>query len=580
MGKLLKYLKGSYAFAIAAPLFMLLEVMMDLQQPALMAKIIDVGVGQGDSRYILETGLKMLLVAIIGWIGGAGCCVLSSFAAMGHGTRLRQSLFDKIQTFSFAEIDKLKTSSLITRLTNDVTQVQNTVLMMLRIMVRAPLLVIGGIIMAWTISPGLTLIFAVAMPVLVFFVVLIVRKSFPLFLKMQQKIDRVNTVMRENLLGVRVVKAFAGHDQEKERFKIANEDLVLWSTKAQKINVLLWPLVTLVLNASIIALLWFGGNLVMTGALSTGDIMAFMNYLTQILMSLMMVIMLVINFSRAKVSADRINEVLETETSVRDPEQPVKITGFDVEFRNVCFGYNPSEEDYVLKNISFQASPGETVGIIGGTGSGKSSLIGLIPRLYDAVEGAVLIGGTDVRQLSLESLRENIGVVMQESVLFSGTIEENLRWGNENADGQAVEKAVLDAQAYEFVSALEDKYGSTVEQRGKNFSGGQKQRLSLARTFLKEPKILILDDSTSAVDMATEAKIQNTLGERRGDAVVFIIAQRISAIREADKIIVLDEGEISDIGAHSELIRRNEIYRSIVVSQLGEEAIAHVGQTA
>jgi ATP-binding cassette subfamily B protein len=580
MGKLLKYLKGSYAFAIAAPLFMLLEVMMDLQQPALMAKIIDVGVGQGDSRYILETGLKMMLVAIIGWIGGAGCCVLSSFAAMGHGTRLRQSLFDKIQTFSFAEIDKLKTSSLITRLTNDVTQVQNTVLMLLRIMVRAPLLVIGGIIMAWTISPGLTLIFAVAMPVLVFFVVLIVRKSFPLFLKMQQKIDRVNTVMRENLLGVRVVKAFAGHDQEKERFKIANEDLVLWSTKAQKINVLLWPLVTLVLNASIIALLWFGGNLVMTGALSTGDIMAFMNYLTQILMSLMMVIMLIINFSRAKVSADRINEVLETETSVRDPEQPVEVTGFDVEFRKVCFGYNPSEEDYVLKNISFQASPGETVGIIGGTGSGKSSLIGLIPRLYDAVEGTVLIGGNDVRQLSMESLRENIGVVMQESVLFSGTIEENLRWGNENADGQAVEKAVLDAQAYEFVSALEDKYGSTVEQRGKNFSGGQKQRLSLARTFLKEPKILILDDSTSAVDMATEAKIQNTLGERRGDAVVFIIAQRISAIREADKIIVLDEGEISDIGTHSELIRRNEIYRSIVTSQLGEEAIAHVGQTA
>lgn len=577
MRKLFKYLKGSYFFTIAAPLMMLLEVMMDLQQPTLMSNIIDIGIANGDKQYILATGFKMIIVALIGFVGGAGCCILSSFAAMAMGTRLRQSIFDKIQTLSFAELDKLKTSSLITRLTNDVTQVQNTVLMMLRIMVRAPLLVIGGIIMAMTISLKLTLIFAVAMPILLFFVILIVRKSFPLFLKMQEKIDRVNTVMRENLLGIRVVKAFVGHEKEEQRFEVANSDLVKWSTKAQKITVLLWPLLTLILNLSIIALLWFGGNLEIAGELKAGDIMAFMNYLVQILMSLMMAVMLVINFSRAKVSADRVNEVLETEATIINPSQPVEISKFDVEFKNVYFGYNHSPDEYILKNISFRAIPGETIGIIGGTGSGKSSLVGLIPRLYDAAEGAVMLGGVDVKQLSIEALRENIGVVMQDSILFSGTIEENLKWGNEDSDEISMDQAIHDAQAYEFIGALPDKYKSIVEQRGKNFSGGQKQRLSIARTFLKNPKILILDDSTSAVDMATEAKIQNTLSLRQRDTIVFVIAQRISAIRDADKIIVLDEGQISAIGTHAELLQSNEMYRSIAVSQLGEEVILNVG---
>ena len=576
MQKLFRYLKGSYFFVIAAPLLMFVEVMMDLQQPTLMSDIIDVGIANGDKQYILATGLKMIIVALVGFVGGAGCCILSSFAAMAMGTRLRQAMFDKIQTLSFSELDKLKTSSLITRLTNDVTQVQNTVLMMLRIMVRAPLMVIGGIIMAMTISPGLTLIFAVSMPVLAFFVVLIVRKSFPMYLKVQEKIDRVNTVMRENLLGVKVVKSFAGHKKEEERFEAANDDLVKWSTVAQKITVLLWPLLTLILNMSIIALLWFGGNLVIGGELKSGNIMAFMNYLVQILMSLMILIMLIINFSRAKVSADRVNEVLETETTIKNAADPVEITDFDVEFRNVSFGYNHSPDEYVLKDISFKAGEGETIGIIGGTGSGKSSLVGLIPRLYDASEGAVIIGGADVRQLSLERLRENIGVVMQDSVLFSGTIEENLKWGNEDSGEEAMEQAIRDAQAYEFVWAAQDKYESLVEQRGKNFSGGQKQRLSIARTFMKKPRILILDDSTSAVDMATEAKIQDTLNKRHDNTIVFVIAQRISAIQSADKIIVLDEGKISAIGTHKDLVSTNEIYRSIVLSQLGEEAIANV----
>ncbi len=577
MIKLFKYLKGSYFFVVSAPLMMLLEVMMDLQQPTLMSDIVDIGIANGDKQYVIATGIKMIVVAVIGFIGGAGCCILSSVAAMAMGTRLRQSMFDKIQTLSFLELDKLKTSSLITRLTNDVTQVQNTVLMMLRIMVRAPLLVIGGIIMALTISPGLTLIFAVSMPVLLFFVVLIVKKSFPLFLKMQEKIDRVNTVMRENLLGVKVVKAFTGHVKEEQRFKQANDELVLWSTRAQKITVLLWPLLTLILNLSIIALLWFGGNMEIAGQLKSGDIMAFMNYLVQILMSLMMVVMLVINFSRAKVSADRVNEVLETEAAIKEPEKPVEIHNYDIEFKNVSFGYNNSPDEYILKNISFKAGSGETIGIIGGTGSGKSSLVSLIPRLYDASEGAVLLGGVNVKHLSLEDLRECVGVVMQDSILFSGTIEENLKWGDENSDDRAMEKAVRDAQAYEFVVAAEDGYKSTVEQRGKNFSGGQKQRLSIARTFLKNPKILILDDSTSAVDMATEAKIQAALNNKKQDTIVFLIAQRISAIRDADKILVLDEGEISAIGTHHELLMTSEIYRSIAVSQLGEEVLTNVG---
>ena len=577
MTKLFKYFKGSYFFDIAAPLMMLLEVMMDLQQPALMSKIIDIGVANGDKAYVLSTGIRMIIVAVLGLIGGAGCCLLSSVAAMSMGTRLRQAMFDKIQTLSFAELDKLKTSSLITRLTNDVTQVQNTVLMMLRIMVRAPLLVIGGIIMAMTINRQLSLIFAIAMPVLIIFVILIVKKSFPLFLKMQEKIDRVNTVMRENLLGVKVIKAFTGHEREEKRFKLSNDELVLWSTRAQKVTILLWPLTTMILNVSIVALLWFGGNMQISGQLKSGELIAFMNYLVQILNSLLMVVMLVINFSRAKVSADRVNEVLETQPSIVNPDTPDRIENHDIEFRNVYFGYNGSPEEYVLKNISFRAEPGETIGIIGGTGSGKSSLVSLIPRLYDVSEGAVLLGGTDVRSLSLEELRKSIGVVLQDSILFSGTIEENLKWGDENAEEELIEQSIRAAQAYDFIRDKEDGIRSIVEQRGKNFSGGQKQRLSLARTLLKNAKILILDDSTSAVDMATEAKIQSALENRKSSAIVIIIAQRISAIRDANQIIVLDEGEISAIGTHEQLLRSSDIYRSISVSQLGEEVLEHVG---
>lgn len=578
MKRLCKYLKGSIPFVVLAPLFMLLEVMMDLMQPTMMADIIDVGVANGDMAYVLSSGMKMLGIAFAGFIGGAGCCVFSAIAGVSYGTRLRQGIFDKVQTFSFREIDRLKTSSLVTRLTNDVNQVQMMVMMLLKGLIRAPFSCIGGLVMALSFNVKLSLIFLAAMPVLAVVVVVIVRRSFPLFTRMQEKIDRVNTVMRENLLGVRVVKAFVTQNRERQRFRDANEDLMNWSIKAQRITILLWPWVTLVTNLCIVALLWFGGNMAISGEIETGKIMAFMNYLVQILSSLMMSVMMVINFARATASARRINEVLDTEPSIRDPEHPQLPERFDVRFEGVFFRYNDdvADEEPVLKNISFTAGEGERIGIIGSTGSGKSSLVGLIPRLYDVTDGAIRIGGVDVRDIAQDDLRRMIGVVMQESLLFSGTIEENLRWGGQDTSPQVLQQAIQDAQAEEFVYRLPQQLLSPVEQRGKNFSGGQKQRLSIARTFVKHPKILILDDSTSAVDMATEAKIQESLRQSHSGATTFIIAQRISAISDCDKILVLDDGVLTACGTHSQLLRTSEIYRSIAVSQLGEEALDYV----
>lgn len=578
MKRLCKYLKGSIPFVVLAPLFMLLEVMMDLMQPTMMADIIDVGVANGDMAYVLSSGIKMLGIAFAGFIGGAGCCVFSAIAGVSFGTRLRQGIFDKVQTFSFREIDRLKTSSLVTRLTNDVNQVQMMVMMLLKGLIRAPFSCIGGLVMALSFNGKLSLIFLAAMPVLAVVVVFIVRRSFPLFTRMQEKIDRVNTVMRENLLGVRVVKAFVTQDRERQRFESANEDLMNWSIKAQRITILLWPWVTLVTNLCIVALLWFGGNMAIAGEIETGKIMAFMNYLVQILGSLMMSVMIVINFARATASARRINEVLDTQPSIQDPAQPQLPEHFDVRFENVSFRYNDdvADEEPVLKNISFTAQEGERIGIIGSTGSGKSSLVGLIPRLYDVTGGAIRIGGVDVRDIAQDDLRRMIGVVMQESLLFSGTIEENLRWGGQDTSPEALRQAVQDAQAEEFVYQLPKQLLSPVEQRGKNFSGGQKQRLSIARTFVKHPKILILDDSTSAVDMATEAKIQESLRQSHSGSTTFIIAQRISAISDCDKILVLDDGVLTACATHSQLLKTSEIYRSIAVSQLGEEVLDHV----
>ena len=576
MTKLLKYIKGNaIIYTILAPLMMFIEVIMDLNQPKLMSDIIDIGIANGDISYVLNVGFKMIVVAFIGRLGGMLCGIFATLASMNMGKNIRQSLFDKIQSLSFLEIDKFKTSSLITRLTNDVTQVQNMVMMGLRGMVRSPLIFLGGIIMSLTISVKLSMIFLIAIPLIILSVTLITSKSIPFFTEMQKKIDNVNLVMRENLLGVRVVKAFTIENKVRERFSNANKELMDTSIKAQGVTILLWPLVTLIMNLSVVAVLWFGGNYVNNGSLEIGKIMAFINYLVQIMGSLNMLVMIIINFSRAKVSAERINEVLDIESSIKDRENTEKIENFDVEFKDVYFKYNKDGE-YVLKDISFKASEGEKIGIIGPTGSGKSSLISLIPRLYDTTSGSVMIGNKDVRSLKIKDLRKIIGVVLQDTTLFSGSIADNLRFGMEDANEEMMDSATRDAQAFEFINSSNEGYNREVGQRGKNLSGGQKQRISIARTLIKNPKILILDDSSSALDMETESKLQNSLKNRMKDSTVFLIAQRISAVMDSDKIIVLDNGEIAAIGTHKELIKNCEIYRSIAISQLGEEAVLNV----
>ncbi|MCM8711778.1 ABC transporter ATP-binding protein/permease [Clostridium sp. SYSU_GA19001] len=572
MFKLFKYMKGpAVIFALISPFMMLIEVTMDLMQPKLLSDIIDIGVAKRDISFIFFTGIKMISAALFGFIGGAGCAVFSSAASMNMGEKLRQTLFDKIQTLSFADIDKFKTSSIITRLTNDVTQVQNMIIMALRGAIRAPFLCLGGIVMAASLSKNLSIIFLAAVPMVLIAVIIVLKKSFPLFSALQEKIDAVNTVMRESILGIRVIKVFTLEDKQREKFDGVNYDLTNSSIQAQNMNMILWPIVTLIMNISVIAVLWFGGNMVNNGTLQIGKIMAFINYLLQIMHSLILFVMIVLNFTRAKASANRINEILDCVPSIQNLEDSKEVNSFDIEFKNVSFKYN-AHSDNVLTDISVKINQGENVGIIGTTGSGKSSLVSLIPRLYDVTEGQVLIGGIDVKNISLKQLRENIGVVLQDSILFSGTIEENIMFGNEHADFQTMEAVSIDAQAYEFIMEKENGYKSIVEQRGKNLSGGQKQRINIARTLIRNPRILILDDSTSALDMATEAKVQNSINKRMVQSTVIIIAQRISAVMNADKIIVMDKGRICHVGTHKDLLNNCEIYKSIAAAQLGEEA--------
>ena len=551
---------------------MFIEVIMDLNQPKLMSDIIDIGVANGDITYVLNVGFKMIVVAFIGILGGMLCGVFSTLASMNMGKNMRQGLFNKIQSLSFSEIDQFKTSSLITRLTNDVTQVQNMVMMALRGMVRSPLICLGGIIMSLSISVKLSMIFLVVIPLIILSVTVITAKSTPFFTAMQKKIDNVNLVMRENLLGVRVVKAFAIEDKVKERFSYANDDLMSTSIKAQSVTILLWPLVTLIMNLSVVAILWFGGNYVNKGSLEIGKIMAFINYLVQIMSSLNMLVMIIINFSRAKVSASRINEVLDVESSITDKEDAKKINKFNIDFKDVYFKYN-KDGDYVLKGISFKAEEGEKIGIIGATGSGKSTLISLIPRLYDTSSGTVMIGNEDVKNLKINELRSLIGVVLQDTTLFSGSIEDNLKFGKEDATEEMMISSVKDAQAFEFINANNEGFNREVGQRGKNLSGGQKQRISIARTLIKNPKILILDDSVSAVDSSTEKEILSNIKRLRKGKTTLIVAHRISAVEDLDHIIVLNEGSIVGFGTHSELLADNKVYQDIVKLQELEKEV-------
>lgn len=576
MIKLFKFFKGSAVIcAILAPLVMILEVAMDLLQPTLLSNIIDIGVANHDLNYVLITGLKMIIAAIVGLFAGAGCSFLAAIAAIKLAEEVRQGLFDKIQTLSFLELDKLKTSSLITRLTNDVTQIQQMTNMLLRMMVRAPSTAIGGLVMAIILSKELSKIFVVAIPIILIVVMIILKKSFPLFKKMQQKIDNINLVMRESILGIKIIKALVIEDKQKDRFNDANEELTMASIKSQGMNLLLLPISTFIMNLTVVSVLWFGGNMFVSGNIEIGKIMAFINYLLQIMASIMMVINCMIMFSRAQVSAARINEVLDTKASIENKENCEEVKNFDIEFKNVFFKYN-DHSDNVLEDISVKIKEGEKVGIIGSTGCGKTSFVNLIPRLYDATSGEILIGGVNVKNINIKQLREDVAIVLQESILFSGDIKSNLKLGNKNASEEELISASKDSQAYEFIMNKDNKFDEVVEQRGKNLSGGQKQRLSIGRTLIKNPKIFIMDDSSSALDMATEAKLQTSIRNRMKDNTVLIIAQRISAVMDLDKIIVMDDGKISAMGSHKELLERSEIYRSIAVSQLGEEVLVSV----
>ena len=576
MIKLFKFFKGSAVIcAILAPLVMILEVAMDLLQPTLLSNIIDIGVKNHDLNYVLITGLKMIIAAIVGLFAGGACSFLAAIASIKLAEEVRQGLFDKIQTLSFLELDKLKTSSLITRLTNDVTQIQQMTNMLLRMMVRAPSTAIGGLVMAIILSKELSKIFVVAIPIILIVVMIILKKSFPLFKKMQQKIDNINLVMRESILGIKIIKALVIEDKQKDRFNDANEELTMASIKSQSMNLLLLPISTFIMNLTVVSVLWFGGNMFVSGNIEIGKIMAFINYLLQIMASIMMVINCMIMFSRAQVSAARINEVLDTKASIENKENSEEVKNFDIEFKNVFFKYN-DHSDNVLEDISVKIKEGEKVGIIGSTGCGKTSFVNLIPRLYDATSGEILIGGVNVKNINIKQLREDVGIVLQESILFSGDIKSNLKLGNKNASEEELISASKDSQAYEFIMNKDNKFDEAVEQRGKNLSGGQKQRLSIGRTLIKNPKIFIMDDSSSALDMATEAKLQTSIRNRMKDNTVLIIAQRISAVMDLDKIIVMDDGKISAMGSHKELLERSEIYRSIAVSQLGEEVLVSV----
>ena len=569
---------------ILSPLLMLVEVFMDLLQPTLMSVIVDDGIlatneaGQitPDMNIIIFTGLKMLACALIGMVGGVGCTYFSSKASQNFGADLRADVFRKIASFSFAETDKFTTGSLVTRTTNDVTQLQNLVMMALRMFVRTPMLCFGGIVMALSINIRFGLILLVTLPVMILLIALIIKNANPFFTKVQDKIDKLNGIMQENLSGVRVVKAYVREDFETEKFEDANYDLAKTTLTVSRLMAVLSPVMMLIMNATTIAVIYFGALQVQDGIIGVGEVMAVVTYMSQILMSMMMMSMMFMSLSRGKASYDRIKAVMETDPSVVSGNSDAKVTSGTIEFKDVSFRYPFAVGDPVIKHINLKIDSGETVAFLGATGSGKSSLINLIPHFYDTTEGEVLVDGVNVNDYNLDNLRAGIGMVLQEAVLFSGTIMENIKWGNPNASDDEAIEAAKTAQADEFITSLPEGYSTMLGQRGLTLSGGQKQRLSISRAVLKKPKILILDDSTSALDMGTEARLQNALKLKMKGMTSLIIAQRISSVMYADKIVVLDKGEISAVGTHDELMKSSDIYKDIYESQVGQGGVENV----
>ncbi len=565
-----KYIRPYLSAFIIGPCLMLTEVFGDIMLPKMMSLIINNGVANRDGGYVVRMGLYMVLAAVAMAACGIGGAYFSSKAAISFTSELRGDLFAKVQQFSFKNIDNFSTGSLVTRLTNDVQQLQQVVMMSLRIALRAPGMLIGALIMAFTMNHRLALIILVVIPLLAASIGGIMYTAYPRFGIMQKKLDAMNSGIQEALTNVRLIKSFVREDHEMEKFDRANSDLQENSLRAMKIVIATMPIMMLAMNITTLAVVWYGGNMIIGGSMQVGDLTAFTTYIVQILMSLMFLAMILLQCARAMASVKRINEVLDAEIDLTDDHaahRDLTVKQGRVEFKDVSFGYGKGGSDLVLEHISFTAEPGQIIGIIGSTGSGKTSLVQMIPRLYDATEGQVLVDGVDVRDYSLEHLRNGVGMVLQKNVLFSGTIEENLRWGNEEASMEELRSAADAAQADGFVTSFADGYDTDMGQGGVNVSGGQKQRLCIARALLKKPKILILDDSTSAVDTATEAKIRESFGTTLKDTTKFIIAQRIGSVEDADQIIVLDEGRIVGMGVHSELLKSCEAYQEIYYSQ-------------
>ncbi|PTM58724.1 ABC transporter ATP-binding protein [Desmospora activa] len=575
MSKLFRYLKPYRVSIVLVLVFVLLQALAELYLPTLMADIVDKGVVQGDIPYIMQVGVLMLLVTVGGMICSIVVSYCSAKVSLGFSKTLRSKVFSHVENFSLQEFDKIGTASLITRTTNDITQVQQVLVMMLRMMIMAPMMCIGGLIMAVLQDAKLSMVFIVAIPVLAVVIFLIVRKGMPLFRAMQVKLDQLNRVLREGLTGIRVVRAFNRTEHEKRRFDQANLDLTDTAMKVNQLMAAMMPIMMLLFNFSTIAIVWFGSIRIDNGEMQIGALMAFIQYATLILMSLMMASMMFIMVPRASVSATRINEVLETIPDIEDGnevKQPAQKKGVVV-FEDVSFHY-PGAEKPALSNISFQARPGEVTAIIGGTGSGKSTLVNLIPRFYDVDQGSIQIDGMDVREMSQKELRAKIGFVPQKAVLFSGTIAENIRYGKEDATDKEVKHAAEVAQAEDFITEMKDGYDAVIAQGGNNVSGGQKQRLSIARALVRKPAIYIFDDSFSALDFKTDARLRAALKEETTASTLLIVAQRVSTVIDADQIIVLDEGKIAGIGNHQDLMETCTVYREIVSSQLSEEEIA------
>lgn len=580
MFKLFKYLKNYKKESIIGPLFKMIEACFELIVPLVVAQIIDVGIKNQDKPYILKMGGIMILLGALGLLCSLTAQYFAAKASFGFGTEIRRDMFRHINTFSHNEIDSLGSSSLVTRMTSDINQAQTGINMILRLFLRSPFIVIGSIIMAFTISVKLTLVFLVAAPVLAFIIYIIMSKTVPMFKRIQQKQDKITLATGENLEGVRVIRAFSRQQDEEKEFRETAEELKRLQINAGRISALMNPVTYIVVYVAIIAIIWLGGINVYVGEITQGEVIALLSYMNQILLALLAVALLVTSITKAQASAVRINEIFAVKPTISDNgNQEIKNAHSDmaVEFENVTFAYGESEEP-ALENISFSVKKGETVGIIGGTGSGKSTLLNLIPRFYQYQKGKITVDGVEVTEYPFEQLRRKIGIVPQKAVLFKGTVRENMQWRDKNADDEEIIKALEIAQAWDFVSQKPDKLDYVILQGGRNLSGGQRQRLTIARALVGNPEILVLDDSASALDLATEAKLRKAISDRTKGMTVFIASQRVSSIRHADKIIIMDDGKIAGMGTHEQLLETCEVYKEICHSQMYEEKEAKSGE--